>query len=833
MRTKKFIALLLTAIMVMANVGSSVIANAEDTTRTYLEVTDNSTRLWDLEPGKTTTVVIPVKGTSIYIYNPSITAKAVDSTAPITMSKPKLYTSAAPLGVFAIEVGGVTFIQFDVTTKENAAIGKYNIDVEVTFDALVIDSDGSSETKSQTVTLPIVGRVTKEKAPAQLSISNVKYNEDAAAIGNTFDLTFDVKNEGEISALNSYISIDYGTTGLVAGYAAENVKIGDLATGETKSVKLSMKVLATASEGLKDLKAGFSYKDPEGKSYTSSKTLHVTVKKTSTQASNDAKLVVNNTAVNNEIAAGSEFNIVGEIKNVGKLNATNIEVSILNGTGVSSGIISTSDVQILSVADISAGKSRDFKFPLLATETSTGGLTELTVQVSYTDSKGNTKTTVVPFYVTVIKKDTALIESDVTITNVSQSPAQPLVGQKVTVAFDVENRGKKTISDVKVGGESLSSAGFEPFTAQALKDVGSIAAGEKKTVYLDFKVGAGIPEGMNTLAIGCQFKDGSGNKQTMTTSVYILDVVNDSNSKPKVIVDSYTKDSEELKAGSTFNFTYYLKNTHATKAAKNIKVSVIQADNVFSAAQGTNTFYIDRINPGEITEGTIELKVKSDVATAAYELEIKMEYEYDDMSKVDQEAGGVTESSKIKLQAIENLRPSVQNLVVGYGEPVFTGASSVLCFDFINMGKSPLNNVRFSLEGDFALEMGTSYFHGTVAPGAPEYIELAMMPSVAGLCGGTIVMTFEDSNGAEVVKRHEFSDINVMEQMNFDEGNVGGMDPGVPTFEETDTKTKKDIMPVWLFIVLQIAIIAIFIPVVRIIIIKVHKKKLHKQEDKY
>jgi hypothetical protein len=147
------------------------------------------------------------------------------------------------------------------------------------------------------------------------------------------------------------------------------------------------------------------------------------------------------------------------------------------------------------------------------------------------------------------------------------------------------------------------------------------------------------------------------------------------------------------------------------------------------------------------------------------------------------------------------------------------------------MGKSPLNNVRFSLEGDFVLETGSSYYHGTVAPGTPEYIELSVMPTVAGMCGGTLVITFENSNGEEVEKREEFKDISVMEQMTMDDWNNGGVDPGMPTFDPTQTNVKKDILPVWLFIIIQVAVLAIFIPVVRMILIKAYKKKISKEDS--
>lgn len=824
MRTKKILALFLATLMVIASLGSSALAKAEGVGKSYVEIIEDEAKVWELVPGAKTTVVLKIKATSAYINTPTITVKAVEDGTLFSISKPKIYSDTVPTGVYAINTHGTTYLEFDISTKDNATIKGYSFNITFGFEDAF-----TGETVTDTITMN--ARVTKEKSPAQLSISNVRYNEDAAAIGNSFDVTFDVKNEGELAALNTYLTMNYGETGIVAGYSAWDVKVGDLLAGQSKSVTLTMKVLPTATEGLKYLSAAFRYKDASGKEDKSEKGLHITVKKTSTQASKDAKLIVNSSVVNNEVAAGKEHSLLGEINNIGKTKAQNVEVSIIAGTGVSSGIISMSDTPILVLADIEADGSKQFKLPIMVTDSAAAGLTELTVQVSYTDSEGNVKSAVAPFYLTVIKTETAVDDGEVVISNVSQYPSEPLVGQKVTVTFEVENRSSKAITAVKVGGDNLSSAGFEPYTALADQEIGTIEAKSKKLVSLDFKVGANIAEGMNTLTLSCEYKDTSGNKQKKSTDVYILNVVNDSNSKPRVIVSDFTKDSEELKAGSTFNFTYILKNTHASKAAKNIKVTITQAENVFSATQGTNSFFIDRIDAGEEVERSIELKVKADVTTAAYELEIKVEYEYDGMSKLDQDNGGVTESNKVKLQAVENLRPSVQNLNVGmYGELPMVNASTLLNFEFINMGKSPLNNVRFSLEGDFILETGASFFHGTVTPGMPEYIEMSVMPTMAGMCSGTLLMTFEDSNGDEVVMRHEFSNINVMEQMSFEDWN-NGMDPGFPVFEETPQAVKKDILPVWVFVLIQVGVLAIFIPVIRLIIIKVHIIRLRKKEE--
>lgn len=832
MSTKKILTFLLVLAITVVGFGDVAVVNAVQTTKTYVEIEDSSAKVWEITPGATTSVVIPVKATAIYIYNPTIEVAAADENSPFTFTAPKLTTSSLPLGAYAIETSGTTYINFDIMTRENAKIGKYPINLDISFTTPTYTEDGTIENAVTTQRLSIVAKVTKEKAPAQLVIKNLEYDEDSAAIGNDVDITFDVQNDGEITALNSYVVIDYNETNIIAGYSNDNIKIGDLKPGESKKVSLSMKILTTATEGIKTLNAGFSYKDPDGESYTSSKKVLITVKKTSTQASEKAKLVISSTSTNNEVNAGNEYNLKGVIKNIGMEKASNVEVSIQAGTGVTTGIIPNFDTQVVLLDNVGAGKSVEFSLPLLVTDTAAAGLSELTIQVSYTDTEGNSKTTVAPFYVTVVKPEDKVESSDIVISNVSQSPSTPLVGEQVTITFDVENRGNKAVTGVSVGGESLETSGFEPLTAQTYQDIGTIEANSKKTVTMYFKVGSNAVEGLNAMTIGCKYTDANEKKQSTTSNIYILDIINDSNSKPKIIVSDISKDTDELNAGSTFLFTYTLKNTHATKAAKNIKVTISQAEDIFSATQGTNTAYIDRIDAGEEVQNSIEMRVKSDVKTGAYELEIKVEYEYDNMSKADTEAGGVTETSKLKLRAIEKIRFNIQNLSVGlYGEMPYVNQSSSLSFELINMGKSQLDNVSFSLEGDFTLESGASYYFGTVQPGNPEFVELMVIPTMAGMCGGTLIISFEDSNGEPVELRHEFSDINVGEFVNPD---FGGdyTDPGMPSFNEGEgTEAKKDIMPVWLFILIQFAILAIFIPVVRIVIIRCYKKKLRKKEE--
>ena len=107
------------------------------------------------------------------------------------------------------------------------------------------------------------------------------------------------------------------------------------------------------------------------------------------------------------------------------------------------------------------------------------------------------------------------------------------------------------------------------------------------------------------------------------------------------------------------------------------------------------------------------MKVKSDTATKAYPIYIKIEYEYDGI-KPNPQTGDIGEevTHELNLQVVENARPVVDYVDVYswdmYG--VMVGSPANLAFEFYNMGKSPLNNVIATVEGDFTSSGGNMYF---------------------------------------------------------------------------------------------------------------------------
>ena len=146
------------------------------------------------------------------------------------------------------------------------------------------------------------------------------------------------------------------------------------------------------------------------------------------------------------------------------------------------------------------------------------------------------------------------------------------------------------------------------------------------------------------------------------------------------------------------------------------------------------------------------------------------------------------------------------------------------------MGKSPLNNVVAVVEGDFEKADGNMYFIGNIAAGTPSYAEFDVIPNVEGMAKGIVKITFEDSNGDEIEYTKEFEAM-VSAETPFDPGMMPGEVDDV--FNPDDIQVKKEILPLWLFIAILVAIFVIFVPVSRKVIISIYKNRLHNKETDF
>ena len=766
-----------------------------------------------IRPGETNHIKLPILSTGSFMASPTITLSA-DQGAPFSFTKPTIsYNGTTAQGIYS---SSPVDLEFDVKVKETASIKDYNVNVKFTY-----EDYATNEIKDYTMS--IILKVQEEKTPAQLTISNVVLG--SAKLGSKTDISFTVKNEGELTAKSAYLTMDYNKI-VDEGYSAKKIKLGDMTSGETKNISLPITILSTATTGKNTIIANFTYKTADGDALTSTYNFNINLS-SNTKA---PKLIVEDVKFNEGLKPGAEFTLSVTLQNNGLGTACDISASIDEASITQDGILKNYFTNTIDVSDIKSDLTGNVKIPLKVSKYATGGMKNLKIVVNYKDKDSVAYSLTESIFVDVTGAATAGTPN-IVISNVKQTPNTPSAGENVQVSFDLQNKSNVDVSELKVYADNLTNATFIPVESEPYKYIDKLKGGEKVRITIPLIVSTTIPEGLNNLNVKYKY---AGSTEEGNVIIPIHNVKNDLgiSSMPKLIVSHYNADQDILRAGKTFNLTYDISNTNASVAAKNITVTITQADNIYTVTQGSNSFFINKIGPGETVTNTIELKVKPDAITKAYPLKITLEYEYEGMLP-NKETGqsGVTKTEEINLQATENARPKVENInVYSWDGALMVGATVNLSFEFYNMGKSPLNNVIATLEGDgFTKTDGNTYYIGNVQPGEPKPVDFEVIPNVEGLAKGTLKISYEDSNGDTIEYPMEFEK-EIMAAGAMDPGGMMGGDPGA-VFNPEVLTAKKPILPIWAFVIVQIVIFVLFVPITRKVIINVYKSKLRKKEQ--
>lgn len=770
-----------------------------------------------LSPGETTKMKVPIKAVGSTIYSPIFVADT--SGTPYSITQPVLKTEGLDVSVDKIYEYPLTnqYLEFDVTVDETAKIGIYQIKLYV-YSTNELGEQVSAEFDINT-------QIIKEREPAQLAIYNIKY--DKAIIGKNMNLSFTVRNEGDITARSVYISIDYADTGMAAGYPVPKVKVDDIEKQKEVDVNLPIKILPKAKPGLSTLNVNLTHKTKDGTTVTEKYDIYINLQE------NDSapNLILDSFSYADNAKPGDKLGLIVKIKNDGKSKAYNPRITVDDSSIGTTKFIKDYYTDYIELYDVNPNSTVKAEIPLSVSKQTTGGIMELKLNLVYYDEQGVEYQSAVTVYPSI---DAEGITQDgspvIIISNVKQTPDKPEAGKKLTVSFDIENKSAMDLNEFKIGLKSLAGSSFIPVESDPYKYLGELKAKTKQRVTMELMVSENATEGLNTLSLAYSYSGGGDG-----VDIPILDVVNDlgSASKPKLIISDYEADVDEIRAGSAFNFTFEIRNTHSSVAAKNITVTITGKDQtgqseIFSVAKGSNSFFISKIGPGESVVNTLEMKVKSDAATMTYPVTVTIEYEYDGI-KPNPTTGEIGETAKheLLLQVVENARPMVNYAeVYSYDGMVTVGNPATLSFEFYNMGKSALYNVMATVEGDFTSSGGNVVYLGNVNSGDTSYGEMEVIPNIEGTAKGIIKITFEDSNGNQQEYTKEFET-----PVSGTVWTPGNDDGGMDVFNPVVQEPKKKILPTWVFILVQVLIFVIFVPVTRKVIINIYKKKLREKEE--
>ena len=254
----------------------------------------------------------------------------------------------------------------------------------------------------------------------------------------------------------------------------------------------------------------------------------------------------------------------------------------------------------------------------------------------------------------------------------------------------------------------------------------------------------------------------------------------------------------------SFSFT----NTSKTIKIENVMVTVTGGQDLMLNGS-TNTFYFESVAASGSKTVTVPMKAAQLISASAQDVKIDVTYEYVDQNA--RKSGNATLSLSVPLYQPDRFEMSEPtSSYTGY-----VGEETSLTIDYVNKGKSAINNVEATISGD--IDSPTPYQRvGTIDGGKNGTIAFAVTPQLEGENQVKIVITYEDSNGNTKERVFEAT----VEAMAYEPADPGMDDPGMIDPEPANT------FP-WKYVI--IAVVAALI--VLLVVLRIRKKKAKQKAE--
>lgn len=766
--------------------------------------------------GEEKQIKIPIKAVGTgYMNNPMITIDT--SGLPFHVSSE--FSLVTKQGTKTDSIGGTTtYLVFSVVMDSDAKAGNYKFDVLFT----TVDTDNVRYTS--TLSNPVAFRV---NAASTKSAPNVKLTvlscPDKIRQNSAFEITYQLENKGKSAALNLAVSFDELAAAGIRPTASSDLSTLDrLEPGAVVTMIASFQVGDEVAAGTKKFPLKVTWKDENNTSYEQSQGVYLQITKTE---STEATLSFSKIQYKKQVEIGDRFDLSFRLNNIGKNDA--YKATLVMDDLVGAGIIPVSTNDRAYFGDFPVGRSDTMTIPLTVSELAEPGIKKLTLRLSYLPTKTATAPVEIAtsIYITV-ENTKAYNHSNLVVYNITQSMTMPSAGDVVTIGFDIQNKGTKEALRIKLSPNDLSNKTVSSADRRSYIYISRLKPGQTKHVQMKFQVEQVAEKGVVNINTDLTYRDSQNTEYTDKVLLYILNVQKEeSNGVPKLIIADYDLGTDYLKAGEQFLFSFDVRNTHKLLSADNIKVTISSENNVYSMVTGSNSFYIDSIAPGEIATEQVNLKVKADCVSKAYPLMVTFEYEYEGMQKLENQINtGLKISETLNFQVMEIARPKLDNIVVGTYDMPVQGEAATMQFDFYNLGKSTLYNVTAKVKSDDFSTTKKTVFVGNTEAGKGATYELEVVPLIGGdTARGTLVITYEDSNGTQFKVRKKFSaEVGFPEEVSMDDYSM----------DMVEDEQVKPILEIWQFVIAEIVFFIVVIVVTSKIVAGIRINQLRRKLEK-
>ena len=408
-----------------------------------------------------------------------------------------------------------------------------------------------------------------------------------------------------------------------------------------------------------------------------------------------------------------------------------------------------------------------------------------------------------------IPEPRAVFNSDGTSTSIA-------AGETKTITVYIQNAGTTAMRDPIL---TLKSSGSLLIMGSQDYMLDDIRAGRDTAVTVTVKAPDKIESQMQTIDASLSFYYDNGTQLTggsASGSVNVLSTVTKdtkdeetiASPTPIVILSKYNYGGSSVAAGSSTNLSFSFTNTSKTIKIENVMVTVTGGQDLMLNGS-TNTFYFESVAASGSKTVTVPMKAAQLISASAQDVKIDVTYEYVDQNA--RKSGNATLSLSVPLYQPDRFEISEpKTSYTGY-----VGEETSLTIDYVNKGKSAINNVEATISGD--IDSPTPYQRvGTIDGGKNGTIAFAVTPQLEGENQVKIVITYEDSNGNTKERVFEAT----VEAMAYEPTDPGMDDPGMIDPEPAST------FP-WKYVI--IAVVAALI--VLLIVLRIRKKKAKQKAE--
>ena len=407
-----------------------------------------------------------------------------------------------------------------------------------------------------------------------------------------------------------------------------------------------------------------------------------------------------------------------------------------------------------------------------------------------------------------IPEPRAVFNSDGTSTSIA-------AGETKTITVYIQNAGTTAMRDPIL---TLKSSGSLLIMGSQDYMLDDIRAGRDTAVTVTVKAPDKIESQMQTIDASLSFYYDNGTQLTggsASGSVNVLSTVTKdtkdeetiASPTPIVILSKYNYGGSSVAAGSSTNLSFSFTNTSKTIKIENVMVTVTGGQDLMLNGS-TNTFYFESVAASGSKTVTVPMKAAQLISASAQDVKIDVTYEYVDQNA--RKSGNATLSLSVPLYQPDRFELSEpKTSYTGY-----VGEETSLTIDYVNKGKSAINNVEATISGD--IDSPTPYQRvGTIDGGKNGTIAFAVTPLKEGENQVKIVITYEDSNGNTKERVFEAT----VEAMAYEP--VDPVDPDGPVDPEPTSTFP------WKYVIIALVVIA----VIALIVLRIRKKKAKQKAE--